>query len=447
MRAIIIGAGKVGYSIAQMLSQENHDVIVVEQNEEREQIVEQNLDVQTILGNGASIPTLKEAGVSKADLFIAVTEKDELNMVACLMAKSFGVPSTMARVGNPEYADITKEDAFATFGIDLIINPDQVTAHLIAKLIEVPEAINVEYYAHGQVQLLELRLSDSSPIVNTKLKDLQLQHSLLIVAILRGEKMLIPKGDDLVLVGDYIFIMSENNSVFDIEQLTGIKQTEVRNLTILGGGRLGIYLASILEKKKNLIIKIIEKNLEQCHQCTEALSNVLVLHGDGTDVNLLRDEDIGSSDLFIAVTADDKVNLLVCLLAKHLGVDKAIAQIRRSDYISLVETVGIDVAVNPQLLTAGAILKFIRRGDIISVTLLGGAKAQLLEIIAPEFSRATHKPLKNLRFPKDAIIGSIVRRNKVIIPSGNSIILPGDHVMIFALPDTVIKVENFFAEH
>lgn len=447
MKVIVIGAGKVGYSIAQMLSQENHDVVVIEQNPEREQIVAQNLDVQTVLGNGASINALKSAGVTEADLVVAVTEKDEFNMVACLIAKSFGVLRTMARVGDPGYSKITEEDAFATFDIDAIINPDQVTAQLISKLIDVPEAVNVEYYAQEHVQILELKLPLNTPIANIKLKELKDPLPFLIVAILRGERMMIPKGDDMLLPGDYIFAMSETNKNLNLDILLGISSVEIKNITILGGGRLGIYLASILEQNKHLTVKIIEKDLEQCHRCSQNLSNTLILHGDGTDVQLLNEEDIGSSDLFVATTSDDKVNLLVCLLTKHLGVKKTIAQIRRSEYTSLVETVGVDIAVSPRILTAGAILKFIRKGDIISVTLLGGAKAQLLEFVASESSKVVGKPLQDLHFPKDAIIGSIVRGNHVMIPKGSNIILPGDHVMVFALPEAVRKTEILFAKH
>ncbi|MFA5535909.1 MAG: Trk system potassium transporter TrkA [Bacillota bacterium] len=444
MKTIVIGAGKVGYSIAQMLSQENHDVTVIEQNPDREQIVAQNLDVQTILGNGASINALKKAGVTEADLVIAVTEKDEFNMVACLIAKSFGVLRTMARVEDPEYAEITKEEAFATFDIDSIINPDQVTAQLIAKLIEVPQAVNVEYYAEEQVQILELKLPSNTPLANIPLKNLDKPLPFLIVAILRGEKMMIPKGDDVFLPGDYVFAMSETHKNLELDLLFGIPYLEIKNIAILGGGRLGIYLASALEKNKHLNIKIIEKDLGQCNLCSKILSNTLVLHGDGTDMQFLNEEDIGSSDLFIATTSDDKVNLLVCLLTKHLGAKRTIAQIRRSEYTSLVEAVGVDIAVSPRTLTAGAILKFIGKGDIISVTLLGGAKARLLEFAASETTGIIGKPLQNIRFPKNAIIGSIVKKNQVIVPKGNSIIEPGDHVMVFALPDSVKKAEKLF---
>ncbi|MGI6552941.1 MAG: Trk system potassium transporter TrkA [Clostridia bacterium] len=445
MRAIIIGAGKVGYSIAQMLSLENHDVVLIEKNEERRRIVDQNLDVQTLGGNGASIKVLKQAGVAEADLVIAVTEADELNLIACLIAKSFGVSRTIARVRNPEYMEITEEKALDTFGVDLIINPERVAAQTIAKLVKFPEAANVEYYAQGKVQLLELRLSEKAPVAYTKLRNLRLPHPFLIVAILRNEKMIIPRGDDILYPEDLIFVIAKTTEMLDIEKLLGTTHTDIKSVIILGGGRLGIYLASLLEKK-NLSVKIIDKDLNQCRRCVESLQNVLVINGDGTDLTLLEEEDTGSTDLFVAATGDDKVNLLVSLLAKHLGAKKTIAQIRRSDYASLVEKVGVDITISPRVLTAETILKFIRKGDIVSVSLLGGAKAEMLEFIAPENSIIVNKPLRTLKFPVGAIIGAISRQEKVIIPSGDDLILTGDHVIVFALPEAIKKVETFFLE-
>lgn len=445
MRTIIIGAGKVGYSIAQMLALEKQDVVVIEKDASRQKIVEESLDVQTVLGSGASISVLQEAGVKDADLVVAVTEVDELNMIACLIAKQLGVPRTVARVRNPEYIDTAKIASCSSIGIDLIINPERVTAQMIAKLIEVPEAINVEYYADGKVQLLELRLTEEAPVVYKKLRDIQMEPPFLIVAILRHEQMIIPRGGDQLLPGDLIFVMAETKQMWSVEKMLGKERAKIEDITILGGGRIGFYLAKLLETK-NVRVKVIECDLDKCKEISKHLKDTLILHGDGADISLLEEENTGQSDIFVAVTGDDKVNLLVSLLAKHLGVKKTIAQIRRSDYVPLVEKVGVDVAVSPRMLTAGAILKFIRRGDIVSVSLLGGAKAEMLEFIAAPSCRAANKPLRLLKFPNDAIIGAIVRGNQVIVPTGSAEILPGDHVIVFALPKAISKVEEFFAE-
>jgi len=387
---------------------------------------------------------LEEAGVAEADLLIAVTEIDELNMISCLIAKQYGVKKTVARIRNPEYLENTKFSPTTSIGIDLVINPERVTAKMISKLIHVPEAINVEYYADGKVQLLELYIKKDSPVVNKSLIEINFPKPNLIVAILRDEKMIIPRGSDVLKPGDLIFVIAETKNMLAVEKVLGEKRTKVENVIILGGGRIGYYLAKLLEKKP-VSVKVIDKDLEVCRKISSELNDTLVLHGDGTDISLLEEEDTGKADMFIAVTNDDKVNLLVSLLAKHLGAKKTAAQIRRSDYVPLIEKVGIDVAVSPRMLTAGAILQFIRRGDIVSVTLLGSAKAEMIELVVPDSSKIVKKPLKKLKFPRHAIIGAIVRGNDVIVPTGDDFINPGDRVMVFALPEAIKKVEKFFA--
>ncbi|KUO52175.1 MAG: potassium transporter TrkA [Desulfitibacter sp. BRH_c19] len=444
MKTIIIGAGKVGFSIAQILSYANHDVVVIENNSERKQIVEEHLDVQTILGSGGSISTLQEAGICDAQLLVAVTEYDELNMISCLLGKKLGVKKTVARVRNPEYADNNQVSA-DSLGIDLVINPEQVTAEMVGKLAEVPEAINVDYYADGRVQMVELQLTKDSPVANKQLKDIKFPKPNLIVAILRNEEMIIPRGDDQLKPDDLVFVLAETTNMVAIEKVLGKERIKTENVTILGGGRIGFYLAQLLEKK-GYTVKLIEKNIEICKQISQKLTNTLVLQGDGSDITLLEEEEVGQTDFFVAVTNDDKVNLLVSIIAKHLGAKRTIAQIRRTEYVPLVEKVGIDIAISPRLLTAGAILRFIRKGDIVSVSLIGGAKAEMIELIAQTDSRVIGKQLKDLKFPKDAIIGAVVRGEDVIVPTGRDSIKPCDRVIVFALPKAISKVEKFFTQ-
>lgn len=444
MRAIIIGAGKVGYSIAQMLSYEGHDVVVVEKDEDRQAIVADTLDVQTFAGSGANIQVLEEAGVEQADLLVAVTEADELNMVACLLAKKYGVKRTVARVRNPEYAENAhKGRDKMSLGIDLIINPERVTAKEIAKLLDVPEAINVEYYADGQVQLLELKLTEECPAIGKSLIGINFRKPALIVAILRKGELIIPRGADVLTKGDIVFVVSRVEDMLDVEKALGKKRDKIESVMILGGGRIGYYLAKILERKK-IKVKIIERDRQKCRELSKKLDSTLVLNGDGTDIDLLKTEGAGEVDSFVAVTGDDKLNLLVSLLAKHLGVKNSITQIRRSDYIPLVEQVGIDIVVSPRALTASHILKFIRPSEIVSVSFLGGAKAETLEIRVSEQFKAANKKLKDINFPKRAIIGAVLRGGQVFVPTGEDMIIPGDRVMVFALADSVNKVEDFF---
>jgi len=301
----------------------------------------------------------------------------------------------------------------------------------------------VEYYARGKVQLLEIRMRGQAPVVGKRLSELKFDHPFLIVAILRDENMIIPRGDDIIMEDDLLFIMAATRQMVYIENLLGQVRVPIEEVTILGGGRIGFNLAKILEQT-HIKVKLIEKEFNKCQLISGQLRKTLVINGDGTDISLLDEEDIPKSQVLIAVTGDDKVNLLVSLLAKHLGIAKTVAQIRRSDYIPLVEKVGVDVAVSPRMLTTGAILKYIRRGQIISVTLLGGAKAEMLELVAPRGGKIINTPLKRLRFPRGVIIGAIAREEQVIVPTGDDCILPGDLVIVFALPKAVHKVEELF---
>jgi len=444
VRVIIVGAGKVGFNLAQMLSYEQHDVVVIEMDEERRQIIGEHLDIQTVGGNGASPTVLQEAGVREADMLIAVTEMDEINMVACMMAKQFGVPRTVARVRNPEYTEGQPSISYREMGIDFIINPEQVTAREVAKVIEVPEALNVDYYAEGRIQMIEVKISPQAPVVGKKLKDLNIPNQCLIACILRDSGMVVARGEDMIQAGDLVFIILRTKDIVTVEKIIGKQISRASTVTILGAGRISYYLTDYLLRKKLVSVKVIEKNRTIAKQFAQRMPKALIINGDGADMELLREENIGESDVFVAVTDDDKMNLLVSLLAKNLGVKKTITQVRRSDYSTLMEQVGIDVVVSPRLLTAEAILRFIRRGNIVSVTLVGGDKAEVLELIVPEKSLVTNRSLKQINLPPGTLVGAIQRKNDVLIPKGTDVIRAGDQVMVFSLPEHIHTVEKYF---
>lgn len=444
MKSIIIGAGKVGFSIAQLLSSENQDVVVIEQDEERVKLLEQTLDVQVIQGSGASWSVLEMAGVKSAEMVVSVTEYDELNMIACLLAKQYGVKTTIARVRNPDYVETPHFSPESLLGIDLIINPERVTAEEIAKIVKNPEVLDVEYYADGKVQLVEFVVPDNSPVINMKLKDLD-TSKYVIVSIVRKHKMIVPGGDDLIKAGDHIYIMANTDNMLEVLRSFGIYRKKVEHLTILGAGSTGCYLAHIIEKEKLPVnIKVIEKDEKRAREVSAKLKHSLVIHGDGSDLDLLENENIEQSDLFVAVTDDDKINLLSCLIAKNLGVKKTIAKIKRVDIMPLMEQIGIDIVLSPRMLTSGAILKYIRKGNVVSVTVLGDERAELLEFYVQSGSFAVGKELRKIKFPNGAVVGAIVRNGKVIIPNGTSIIQPDDQLMVFSLPRSIHKVEKLF---
>lgn len=443
MKIIVVGAGKVGFVLAHMLSLEDHDVVVLDRKEERIATVDERLDVEAVLGSCTSTAVLKEAGIEEADMLLAVTERDELNIVACFIAKSFGVKTTVARVRSPEFVDIDQETTKKALGIDLIINPERVAAHQIAKTVDYPDALNVEFYGDGRVVLLEFRIGETSSVANRQLKDIKTDHSYLIVGIVRDGNMIIPGGEDYIKENDFLFLITTVNKMDEVEQTFGQSRKKAQNIIIVGGDTISYYLASELEAK-GLNIKIFEEDFEQCKILSERLNDALIIHGDATDLQLLRDENVEESDLFAAITDDDHFNVLSAVLAKQLGAPRTVAQLKMSDYISLVEKIGIDQSISPRILAAGAIMKYVRLSNIVSVTLIGDANAQVLEIEAPQKSHHINVPLMELEFPKNAILGTIIRGDDIIIPKGSDVILPGDRMIIFTLPEASRAAEKFF---
>ena len=443
MRVIIIGAGKVGFKLAEKLSEEGHEVLVIEQNEDRRKILRENLDVLVSGGNGASPRVLSDAGITHTDLLISVTDQDEVNMLACMVAKRAGVARTVARVRSPEY--VQKDQALFRewMGIDLLINPEMVTALEILQILKTPAALDVEEFAEGLVRLLEVKLRQDSPLSNIPLKKLTLPANILVVGILRQDKMIIPMGDDVLLPGDHVFFIGEHDSIVDFEGQFANKRSKVERVFIVGAGRVGRNLALLLEQN-GISVKIIDNDSERCDMTACMLNKSIVLRGDGTDIDLLKQEGVGEAAAIVCLTNDDKLNLLVALLAKRLGAKKSFVRVGRSEYASIMEQVGVDVALSPQFLTVGVILRFIRKGDVVAVMLFDGAKAEAMEVIVPSDSKITGKSLASITMPPQSLIGMVVRGGKALIPDGNLILKEGDRAIIFTLPDTAQEVSALF---
>jgi len=445
MRAIIIGAGKIGFNIAKILVKEKYDVILIEKIEERAKVTQENLDIQVVVGNGASESILEEAGVKDADLLIAVTEVDEINMIACVLAKNHGVEKTVARVRKLEYAEEGRVKKGLFSQIDLVINPELVTAKEIAKLIDIPEALDVIYYAEGKIQLLELKLTEDAPVAHKSIKDLSYVYPFLIVAIARNNVMIIPRGSDMLQPNDIIFILAKTKEMILIEKFLGKKRKKAESVMVFGGGYTGYHLAKMLESRK-YSVKIIEKEYNKCVDIAKSLNNAMVLYGDATDIDFLTTEGVAEADVFVCLTNDDKLNLLVSLIVKNLGANRTVAQVRRSDYITMMENVGVDVGISPRILTANAILKFIHKGNnIISATLVSNESAEMLELVITEKSKVANKKLTDLNVPVGSLVGSIYRKNQVIIPKGEDALEPGDVITVFVLPQSLNQVLDYFA--
>ncbi|MDU4961944.1 MAG: Trk system potassium transporter TrkA [Sporomusaceae bacterium] len=443
MKIVIVGAGKVGYSLAQRLTEEDHEVVVIEQDEERREIIQSSLDIMTHSGNGASPKVLTRAGVNDAEMLIAVTDSDEVNLVACVAAKQAGVSRTIARVRNEEYAEQDQALFEQMLGVDMLINPEMVTALEISHILRTPEALDVENFAGGRVKLLEVKIRSNSPYCSIPLKDLTLPKEILIAGIMRVNHMIIPHGDDMLLPHDCVFFVGEYEAISQFAKKFVVERSKVERVLIIGAGRIGKYLALLLEKS-GMKVKMIEKEKARCQKAAAVLQDSMVLCADGSDMDVLKEEGVSEADAVICLTDDDKLNLLLALLTKHLGAKRTIVRLSRSEYIPLIEQVGVDVAISPRLLTTGVILRLVRRGDIVHVSLLEGAKAEASEFVVSEHSPLVGKELRHAQFPARALIGAVVRGREIIVPNGTTRLLPGDRAITFILPDAVNQVMSFF---
>jgi len=441
LKIIIIGAGKVGCQIAKTLSSENHDVVIIEKDDLIRQSAQNSLDILTILGNGANVHTLEEAGIRQADMIIAVTSSDEVNMIACMTAKQFGVPKKIARIRNPEYIH-NNTLSMEQLGIDFTINPEIATAKEIVNLLRTPANVaQIQNFAEGKIQMFELKIEESSPFVNKQLKDLVFEFPLLITAIYRKDKIIIPGGEEKIIKDDNLYVLVEKGHFSELDKILSEKFVNTQNVMILGGSKIGFQTALRLEKL-GINTKLIERDKEKCEEIAQRLPHTLVINGDGTNIDLLQSEGIETTDGFVSVTGYDEDNLLVALLAKHLGAKKVIAKVDRTNYVPILEKIGVHAVVNPRMTTASAILRFIRRGEILSLTLLKEGEAEIIELVAQPTSKIINKPLKKVNLPKNSIIGAIVRQDKIIIPHGNDVILPGDKTIIFTLASDIKKIER-----
>ncbi len=444
MRVIIVGGGKLGYKIAESLSQQENNVIVIDIDEKTLESINENLDVLTIKSNGVQIGTLEQLQIGDSDLIIAVTGSDESNILISIMARKMGCKKVIARIRNPEYASQVKFIR-ENMEIDYIVNPDLATSKEIAGYLLKNEALYIEDFAKGKIGMADFRVSNLKDIAGKKIKDLGLEGPLLIVAISRNGQIIIPHGNTDILSTDIIYLMGKRESINNFSQ-THVGYGEIRRtkkVILIGGGRISYYLAKQL-LEKGVDIKIIEKDRERCEYLAENIGGGLVIYGDGTDINLLLAENLADMDALVSLTGFDEENLMIALLAKQYGVDKIIAKVSRANYIPIIEKLGIDVAINPVLITASEILRMVRGGKIESISLLLGGQGETIEFIAQEGSKIVGRRLKDLNLPKGIIIAAILHGEEIIIPRGDSIIEAGSRVVAFCLQSEVVALENFF---
>lgn len=447
MRILILGAGEVGFHLTRQLSEEGHDVVIIEEDRDRVRAIEDAVDALVVHGNAASLSTLEAAGIEKTDLLLAVTSLDEINLMACLSAAQYEVPIKIARVSKPDYFDHTGILPPERLGVDRMINPARECAIETFQLLQSAAATEFAQFEGGLVQLIGMRVQPGSRLAGHSLAELgteQRRSRYLVAAIVRDGNTIVPRGSDRIEEGDQIFVIGEPRHLPEILPEAGYSAFTLRRVVIAGGSREGLLLAQMLEEQR-VSCTILETDRARAVSLAETLRSSLVLHGDATDLDLLEMEGIGEADGFVAYTGSDETNLLSCLLAKNLGTRKVIALIERMNYIPLVSRVGIDAAVSPRLSTVNAILSYVRRGSVLSVATLKGTSAEAIEFdVAPSFPYAG-LPLAQVRFPPGSLVGAIIRGDRVIIARGTDAIRVGDRVIIFTLASAIPAVEALFA--
>ena len=440
MQAIVVGAGEVGFNVAQMLTGEDHEVVVIDEDASRVEQVSEQLDALVVQGNGASPKILAESGIRKSDLVIATTSIDEVNITSCLAAKYHGVERTVARIHNPEYYP---EDPFAKniLGIDYVIHTEQVAAEEIKAALLVPGAINLDTFAGGRIEVAEVVLDEDSPAVGRTVRDVDLPERTLVLGGVRNGEPLMSRGDTVLYAGDHIFLISEHDQIAAAVENVSSDTKPVEKVMIMGGGRIGLRLAQALEGLVS--VKVVERDPERAKHVASHLEEGLVLHEDDVSREFLMREGVGETDAFIAVTGDDRTNMLTCMYARQLGSRLTISGINRGEFSPLAEKLGVDITISPRILAAGAISRFVRRGDVVAVSLLESG-AQMIELRVPDKCAVAGHPLAELNFPKEAIVGMVLRDGETIIPKGQDTLKSGDDVVVFTANAAVEKVENLF---
>lgn len=450
MRVIICGAGRVGVGIARRLSREENDVVVIDQSKELIRSVAEKLDVKGIVGNGAYPATLEKAGIREADMIIAVTYSDEVNMVACQIAHSlFNVPTKIARIRSQDYLDQKYGDLFTRnhMPIDVIISPEREVSEAIMQRLSTPGAFEVASFADGRIWAVGVKLRESCPIINTPLRqvaELFPDLKITIVAIRRGEAMWRAHAGDQLDVGDRVFFIADRADVARALEIMGEAAQQARRIVIVGGGNIGLYVAKGLEKLGSMKIRLIEKDRERAERIAEELDRTIVLQGDGLDRSVLREAGIQDAETIVSVTDNDQVNVLASVVGKREGARRSMALINDSEYGPITESVGVDRFIDPRATTISTILQHIRRGRIKGVYSLADGAAELIDAIALETSTLVNKKLSETDLPEGVMIGAVLRDGQVLMPTGETIIKAGDQVVLMAMREAVKDVEQMF---
>ncbi len=454
MKIIIEGAGQVGSHLAKMLSHEGGDITVIDDNELRLQRLTAVADVVTVLGDPSSISVLKEAGCQKADLFIAVnpTTTQTVNIVSALLAKKLGSKRVIARIDDEAFLLPENKLMFKDMGLDMLFFPEKIASDEIIDMLKHTASTDSMDFARGKLQLVVFRLDDDCPVLDMTVAEFtaamtaaSAQAQLRIIAIARKGETIIPKFDTRFAYNDHLYIIAKREGVPAILKFLGKDNIEVDKVMILGGSEIGEMVAAQLARQQLDTVKIIDIDKNRCRTLTEKLpSNVMVANGDARNSDFLVEEGIRDYDALVACTGNDEANILSCVVAKKFGVARTVAQVENLEYVRLAEDMGVDVVINKKLITAGRIFKFTLSDKVRFVRYMSGTDAEVLEYTAAPDSKVTRGLLKDIGFPRNAIIGGVIRGSESFIAVGDTRIEPYDRVAVFALPETVKEVDKFF---
>lgn len=445
MNIIIAGDGEVGFYLAKSLTDLNHNITVVDPDQERLKRLEKESDLLTIAGSSTSPRVLTEANVGDCDLFLAVLHEESLNLMSCVLAKRLKAKRTVARITNAELLSPKHRDMFRELGVDEMVCPERIAAKEITNLLNNSVATEFFDFSGGLLTMYLIRLEKDSPVVGHSVQEMVQTYNTLqvrVVAILRNGETIIPHADLVFQQGDLAYLISRPNQLESIKQVSGKHDVAVKKAMIVGAGRVGRYAASTLEDR--IDITLFEESKARCEEVAGLLNKTLIINGDATDIELLKEEGLQNTDAFIAVTDSSETNILTCLHAKKLGVGRTIALVENTGFISLSQDIGIDTIINKKLITASYIARFMVRGDAVSSKWLSGTNAELIELNVGKRAPATRHSIRELGLPKGSTIGGIIRGNETIFPTRDTQIMAKDKVVVFALPKVVEQVAKLF---
>jgi trk system potassium uptake protein len=444
VKIIIVGAGEIGFHFAEWLAFEKKEVVIIDINDEALKRVSDYLDVQTLCGSGSNPAILEEAGIEEADILLAVTGSDEVNLIACFFTNILSQSiHKVALIRNRDYAEYRGELA-KNINLSMVINPELEVVKSILRIMSAPDVEEINDFMGGRLKMLGKHLPPESQLDGLKLMNLSdkiEKHKMIIAALIRDDRLIIPKGKDTLRAGDLVYFVCENKYLDEILKLFGQQSHSLKNILIVGGGNIGFALARELENTR-YNVKLIEKDPQRCQIISAKLHRAIVLQGFATDQKFLEQENIGAMDMIIALTWDEEINILSCLLAKRLGAKKTIARVNKFSYIPLVHSIGIDHIVSPRLSAINSIFPYIHRGQVISMVSIRGKEAEVLEAIAMPNSEIVGVPLKSIKFLKEALILYILRGEKFLIPDGDTVVNPDDRIIILSKGENVPFIEQ-----